>query len=146
LGGRMPDPSAEPGGARANVSSYRWQVHCRDLSNTNRSGTDGCRLAMPSNPEVCPTFAGFPMRSVSEAVRVADWVARTRVIFAVVCSTNWDSPPTTRVPRQRPMKNRDRHVVVSSDRLDAARWGVQQAHAMIKQFAIDTVRKPTDDT
>ena len=34
LGARPPDPSAEPGCARATVSSYRWQVHCRGLYQT----------------------------------------------------------------------------------------------------------------
>jgi hypothetical protein len=34
LGGRTPDSSAEPGRVRANVSSYRWQVHCRGLYQT----------------------------------------------------------------------------------------------------------------
>ena len=32
LTGRTPDPS--PGCARASVSSYRWQVHCRGLYQT----------------------------------------------------------------------------------------------------------------
>jgi putative transposase len=34
LAGRTPDPSADLGRARANVSSYRWQVHCRGLHQT----------------------------------------------------------------------------------------------------------------
>src|SRR5215510_9971169 len=28
-GGRTPDSSSEPGRVRANLSLYRWQVHCR---------------------------------------------------------------------------------------------------------------------
>src|SRR3982074_205797 len=31
LDGRTPDPSPALGSARANLSSYRWQVHCRGL-------------------------------------------------------------------------------------------------------------------
>jgi hypothetical protein len=34
LGGRTPDSSAGPGLVHANVSSYRWQVHCRGLYQT----------------------------------------------------------------------------------------------------------------
>jgi putative transposase len=34
LDGRTPDPSTEPGSARARVSSYRWQPHCRGLYQT----------------------------------------------------------------------------------------------------------------
>src|SRR5262249_61145548 len=34
LAGRTPEPSAGPGHVRANGSSYRWQVHCRGLSQT----------------------------------------------------------------------------------------------------------------
>ena len=34
LGGRTPDSSSGPGRLRANVSSYRWQVHCRGLYQT----------------------------------------------------------------------------------------------------------------
>ena len=34
LAGRTPDPSVGPGHARATVSSYRWQVHCRGLYQT----------------------------------------------------------------------------------------------------------------
>jgi len=34
LAGRTPEPSADPGHARANVSSYRWQAHCRGLYHT----------------------------------------------------------------------------------------------------------------
>ena len=29
LDGRTPEPSAEPGGGRARLGSYRWQPHCR---------------------------------------------------------------------------------------------------------------------
>jgi hypothetical protein len=29
LGGGTPEPSTESGSARARVSSYRWQPHCR---------------------------------------------------------------------------------------------------------------------
>ena len=34
LARRTPDPSFGPGCARATVSSYRWQVHCRGLYQT----------------------------------------------------------------------------------------------------------------
>jgi transposase InsO family protein len=34
LGGRTPDSSSGPGHVHANVSSYRWQVHCRGLYQT----------------------------------------------------------------------------------------------------------------
>ena len=34
LDGRTPDSSADPRGARASVSSYRWQPHCRGLYQT----------------------------------------------------------------------------------------------------------------
>ena len=34
LGGRTPDPSADPGRARATLTSYRWQVHCHGLYQT----------------------------------------------------------------------------------------------------------------
>jgi putative transposase len=34
LGGATPEPSTEPGSARARVSSYRWQPHCRGLYQT----------------------------------------------------------------------------------------------------------------
>jgi hypothetical protein len=34
LDGRTPDSSTDPGCARANVSSYRWQLHCRGLYQT----------------------------------------------------------------------------------------------------------------
>jgi putative transposase len=34
LDGRTPDPSPDLGCARANVSSYRWQLHCRGLYQT----------------------------------------------------------------------------------------------------------------
>jgi len=34
LDGRTPEPSTDPGGGRANVSSYRWQPHCRGLYQT----------------------------------------------------------------------------------------------------------------
>jgi putative transposase len=34
LGGRTPDPSTDPGGGCANVSSYGWQLHCRGLYQT----------------------------------------------------------------------------------------------------------------
>ena len=34
LDGRTPEPSTDPGGARASVSSYRWQPHCRGLYQT----------------------------------------------------------------------------------------------------------------
>src|SRR5438093_458957 len=34
LAGRTPDPSPVPACARANVNSYRWQVHCRGLYQT----------------------------------------------------------------------------------------------------------------
>jgi putative transposase len=34
LDGRTPEPSTDPGCARANVSSYRWQPHCRGLYQT----------------------------------------------------------------------------------------------------------------
>ena len=34
LAGRPPDPSAEPGRARATLTSYRWQAHCRGLYQT----------------------------------------------------------------------------------------------------------------
>jgi len=34
LGGRTPEPSSDPGCGRANVSSYRWQLHCRGLYQT----------------------------------------------------------------------------------------------------------------
>ena len=34
LKGRTPDPSPAAGGARASVSSYRWQPHCRGLYQT----------------------------------------------------------------------------------------------------------------
>jgi putative transposase len=34
LDGRTPDPSTDPGCGRANVSSYRWQRHCRGLYQT----------------------------------------------------------------------------------------------------------------
>jgi hypothetical protein len=34
LVGRTPDPSFGQGHARANVSSYRWQPHCRGLYQT----------------------------------------------------------------------------------------------------------------
>src|SRR6266852_2176179 len=29
LDGRTPEPSADAGSARASVSAYRWQLHCR---------------------------------------------------------------------------------------------------------------------
>jgi hypothetical protein len=29
-----PEPSTEPGSARARVTSYRWQPHCRGLNQT----------------------------------------------------------------------------------------------------------------
>jgi hypothetical protein len=32
--GRTPDPSTDPGCGRANVSSYRWQLHCHGLYQT----------------------------------------------------------------------------------------------------------------
>jgi putative transposase len=32
--GRTPDPSTDPGCGRANVRSYRWQLHCRGLYQT----------------------------------------------------------------------------------------------------------------
>jgi Integrase core domain len=35
LAGRTPDGSARPSRARVNVSSYRWQVHCRGLYQTS---------------------------------------------------------------------------------------------------------------
>jgi putative transposase len=34
LAGRTPGPSAEPGSARATLSSYSWQAHCRGLYQT----------------------------------------------------------------------------------------------------------------
>jgi putative transposase len=34
LGGHTPEPSTDPGSARAHVSSYRWQPHCRGLYQT----------------------------------------------------------------------------------------------------------------
>src|SRR6202162_2654153 len=34
LDGRTPDPRTGPGCERANVSSYRWQLHCRGLYQT----------------------------------------------------------------------------------------------------------------
>jgi transposase InsO family protein len=34
LGGRPPESSAGPGRVGANVSSYRWQMHCRGLYQT----------------------------------------------------------------------------------------------------------------
>jgi putative transposase len=34
LAGRTPDPSTDSGRARARLSSYRWQVHCRGLYHT----------------------------------------------------------------------------------------------------------------
>ena len=34
LNGRTPEPSTDTGGARASVSSYRWQPHCRGLYQT----------------------------------------------------------------------------------------------------------------
>jgi hypothetical protein len=34
LGGRPPGSSSGPGGVGANVSTYRWQVHCRGLYQT----------------------------------------------------------------------------------------------------------------
>jgi len=34
LDGRTPEPSTEPRCERANVSSYRWQLHCRGLYQT----------------------------------------------------------------------------------------------------------------
>ena len=34
LDGRTPEPGTDPGCARANVSSYRWQPHCRGLYQT----------------------------------------------------------------------------------------------------------------
>jgi putative transposase len=34
LHGRTPDPSTDPGGGRAHVTSYRWQPHCRGLYQT----------------------------------------------------------------------------------------------------------------
>ena len=34
LDGRTPDPSPDPGCGCANVSSYRWQLHCRGLYQT----------------------------------------------------------------------------------------------------------------
>ena len=34
LDGGTPEPSTEPGSARARVSSYRWQPHCRGLYQT----------------------------------------------------------------------------------------------------------------
>jgi putative transposase len=34
LDGRTPEPSTDPGCARASVSSYRWQPHCRGLYQT----------------------------------------------------------------------------------------------------------------
>jgi hypothetical protein len=39
LAGRTPDPSTEPGRARATLASYRCQVHCRGLY-THRSPHD----------------------------------------------------------------------------------------------------------
>jgi len=56
-----------------------------------------------SNPEVCPAFAGFPRRSLSDAVRGRGFEGPgTQVIFAVVCSRNWDSPPTRALDDVRP--------------------------------------------
>jgi len=34
LNGRTPEPSTDTGSARASVSSYRWQPHCRGLYQT----------------------------------------------------------------------------------------------------------------
>jgi putative transposase len=34
LDGRTPDPSPAPDCPRANLSSYRWQAHCRGLYQT----------------------------------------------------------------------------------------------------------------
>ena len=34
LEARTPEPSTDPGRARANLSSYRWQQHCRGLYQT----------------------------------------------------------------------------------------------------------------
>ena len=34
LAGRTPEPSFDAGSARATVSSYRWQPHCRGLYQT----------------------------------------------------------------------------------------------------------------
>ena len=34
LAGRTPEPSFDAGSARASVSSYRWQPHCRGLFQT----------------------------------------------------------------------------------------------------------------
>jgi putative transposase len=34
LDGRTPESSTDPGGARASISSYRWQPHCRGLYQT----------------------------------------------------------------------------------------------------------------
>ena len=34
LNGRTPEPSTDTGCARASVSSYRWQPHCRGLYQT----------------------------------------------------------------------------------------------------------------
>ena len=34
VNGRTPDPSPDVGCARASVSAYRWQLHCRGLYQT----------------------------------------------------------------------------------------------------------------
>jgi hypothetical protein len=34
LDGRTPEPSPDAGCARASVSAYRWQPHCRELYQT----------------------------------------------------------------------------------------------------------------
>jgi hypothetical protein len=34
LDGHTPEPGTDPGCGRANVSSYRWQPHCRGLFQT----------------------------------------------------------------------------------------------------------------
>jgi putative transposase len=34
LDGRAPDPNADPTCARASLSTYRWQLHCRGLYQT----------------------------------------------------------------------------------------------------------------
>jgi transposase InsO family protein len=64
LAGRTPASSRDAGVARASVSSYRWQVHCRGLYQTPMAASsvdDGCgqlRKLAPCRPIDCHRVSG----------------------------------------------------------------------------------------
>src|SRR5215510_7643356 len=67
------------------------------VSDTDSGVTDGRRLGMPFEiPNCVQRVPASDAQCVSEASAGARilWNPGTRVLFALVCSTNWDSPPT----------------------------------------------------